>query len=200
MKQVKLSLDTLENIHTSLEIVEDIVRVSKIEKLDENDANTFVIVNDVRMHNGIIEVDVCGKLRDDAPDHARGFIGIVFRVNEGNNEFESFYIRPTNGIGCDDPVRKAHGCQYFSYPGYTFSYFREYGIAKYENQVDTIALNEWSHIKAVIEDEHADFYVDDIHVLRVDDLKHGDSQGKFGFYVDIGTDGYFKNLQYTCTD
>lgn len=105
-----------------------------------------------------------------------------------------------NGIGCDDPVRKAHGCQYFSYPGYTFSYFREYGIAKYENQVDTIALNEWSHIKAVIENEHADFYVDDIHVLRVDDLKHGDSQGKFGFYVDIGTDGYFKNLQYTCTD
>lgn len=200
MKQVKLKLDKLENVHTSLEIIEDKVRVSKKEKLDENDANTFVTVNDIIFHNGIIEVDVCGKLREDAPDYARGFIGIVFRVNEENNEFESFYIRPTNGIGCDDSIRKAHGCQYFSYPGYTFSYFREYGIVKYENQVDTIALNKWSHIKAVIENEHADFYVDGIHVLRVDDLKHGNSKGKIGFYVDIGTDGYFKNFQYDFLD
>lgn len=200
MKQVKLKLDKLENVHTSLEIIEDKARVSKKEKLDENDANTFVTVNDIIFHNGIIEVDVCGKLREDAPDYARGFIGIVFRVNEENNEFESFYIRPTNGIGCDDSIRKAHGCQYFSYPGYTFSYFREYGIVKYENQVDTIALNKWSHIKAVIENEHADFYVDGIHVLRVDDLKHGNSKGKIGFYVDIGTDGYFKNFQYDFLD
>jgi hypothetical protein len=151
----------------------------------------------LEFHNGIIEVDVCGKLRNDAPEHARGFIGIVFRVNELENEFESFYIRPTNGRDCTDPVRKQHACQYFSYPGYTFSYFREFGISKYENAIPTIALNEWSHIRAEIENGKAKFYVNDELALAVDDLKHGNSKGKIGLYVDIGTDGYFKNLTIT---
>ncbi len=43
-------------------------------------------------------------------------------------EFESFYVRPTNGRGFDDPICKTHGCQYFAYPGYTFKYFREFGM------------------------------------------------------------------------
>jgi hypothetical protein len=151
----------------------------------------------LEFHNGIIEVDVCGKLRSDAPEHARGFIGIVFRVNELGNEFESFYIRPTNGRDCTDNIRKQPACQYFSYPGYTFSYFREFGISKYENAISTIALNEWSHLKAEIEDNKAKFYVNGELVLSVDDLKHGNSKGKIGLYVDIGTDGYFKNLTIT---
>jgi hypothetical protein len=194
MRKIQLSLDTLTPTHTSLEIVDDMARVSKIEKLNEDDTNTFVSVNDLEFHNGIIEVDVCGKLRNDAPEHARGFIGIAFRVNELGNEFESFYIRPTNGRDCTDNIRKQHACQYFSYPGYTFSYFREFGISKYENAISTIALNEWSHLRAEIEDNKAKFYVNGELVLSVDDLKHGNSKGKIGLYVDIGTDGYFKNL------
>jgi hypothetical protein len=191
---IQFSRDTLKAVHTSLEIVEDMARVSKIEKLEEDDTNTFVAVQDLEFHNGIIEVDVCGRLRSDAPAHARGFIGIVFRVNEQENEFESFYIRPTNGRDCTDPVRRQHACQYFSYPGYTFSYFREFGISKYENAISTIALNEWSHIRAEIKDSQARFYVNGEPALFVDDLKHGDSRGKVGLYVDIGTDGYFRNL------
>jgi hypothetical protein len=194
MENMLLNLDTLKPTHTSLEIVEDMARVSKIEKLSEDDTNTFVLVNDLEFHNGIIEVDVCGRLRSDAPEHARGFIGIVFRVNKLENEFEAFYIRPTNGRDCTDPIRKQHACQYFSYPGYTFSYFREFGISKYENAISTIALNEWSHIRAEIENDNGRFYVNDELVLSVDDLKHGDSKGKIGLYVDIGTDGYFRNL------
>ena len=38
-------------------------------------------------------------------------------------------------------------------------------------------------------------------VLRVDGLKHGpSSRGNVGLYVDIGTDGYFRNLCITCED
>lgn len=195
MMAIKLIKENLKAIHTSLEIVEDMARVSKIEKLNEDDTNSFVSINDLEFHNGTIEIDVCGKLRDDAPSHARGFIGIVFRVNECDNEFESFYIRPTNGRDCDDPIRKQRACQYFSYPGYTFSYFREYGITKYENAIDTIALNEWAHIKAIIKGCEGWFYVNDELVLHVADMKHGDTKGKIGLYVDIGTDGYFKNLE-----
>lgn len=200
MGRIELIKENLKAVHTSLEIINNMARVSKIEKLNEDDTNTYVTVNDVLFHNGIIEVDVCGKLRDDAPGHARGFIGIVFRVNDMDSEFESFYIRPANGRDCDDPIRKTHACQYFSYPGYTFLYFREFGIKKYECALNTIALNEWAHIKAVIMDDKAEFYVNGNLAITVDQLKHGDTRGKLGLYVDIGTDGFFKNLNIICSD
>lgn len=195
MKIIELIETKLTASNTSLEIIDDMAKISKISKLDENDTNSFVTINELVFHNGVIEMDVCGKIRSDAPSFARGFIGLVFRVNELNNEFESFYIRPANGKDCKDPIRKQHACQYFAYPGYTFSYFREYGISDYESEIDTIALGKWSHIKAVIKDKSASFYVDEKLVLTVDDLKHGDSSGKIGFYVDIGSEGWFKNLK-----
>ena len=86
--------------------------------------NTYLKIRDIAFHNGVIEVDVCGRLLPDAPDYARGFIGIVFRPMQATASLNPFYIRPTNGRDCDDPVRRAHGCQYFSYLGYTFFLFR----------------------------------------------------------------------------
>ena len=165
------------------------------------DENTYARLKDMDFHNGTIEVRMLSRLLPDAPDYARGFIGIVFRANENDSEFESFYIRPTNGKDCTDPVRKAHGCQYFSYPGYTFSYFREFGITAYEGSVASIALNEWSRIRAEIRDDRGRFFVDGVKVLEVNGLKHGpDSRGGVGLYVDIGTDGLFRNLTVECED
>ena len=187
--------------HTRMEFPDNgTIRVWKTGSL-EPDINTYAALSGSSFHNGTIEVDVCGRLLPDAPDYSRGFIGIVFRAADDGREFECFYIRPTNGRTCNDPVRKAHGCQYFSFPGYTFSYLREFGITDFENQVDTIALNEWSHIKAVIQDDYAEFYVDDIKVLDVNGLKHGPgSRGNVGLYVDIGTDGFFRNLTINYED
>ena len=91
---------------------EETVRVWKVGSL-EPDINTYAGIEGSDFHNGTIEVDVCGRLLPDAPDYSRGFIGIVFRAAEDGREFESFYIRPTNGKDCTDPVRKSHGCQYF---------------------------------------------------------------------------------------
>ncbi|MCR4777367.1 MAG: hypothetical protein K5858_00845 [Lachnospiraceae bacterium] len=187
--------------HTESDITENNeIRVIKTGST-EPDINTYAAVIGSDFHNGTIEVDVCGRLLPDAPDYARGFIGIVFRAAKDGREFESFYIRPTNGRDCIDPVRKAHGCQYFSYPGYTFAYFRDFGITDYENNVDTIALNKWSHIKAVIEDDNGIFYVDDVKVLEVHGFKHGfKARGNVGLYVDIGTDGLFRNLNIIYKD
>lgn len=195
----------LTPVHTALEYCkeggETILRVSKIEKLEQDDTNTFVRLDGVDFHNGVVEVDVCGKLLPDAPPHARGFIGIVFRVNDTNSEFESFYIRPTNGRACTDPIRRQHACQYFSFPGYTFSYFREFGMDGYEAPVDTIALGQWSHIRAEVYGNSAVFYVNEQEVLRVNNLKHGaEARGAMGLYVDIGTDGFFRNLRVRCDD
>lgn len=201
MTRIDIKKENFTAVHTETNYEEGgTVEVIKTDK-QLPDENTYLKVSGIEFHNGVIEVDVCGRLLPDAPDYARGFIGIVFRANRNDNEFESFYIRPTNGKGCTDPVRKVHGCQYFSYPGYTFSYFREFGIADYENKVDTIALNEWSHIRAEIKDDKGVFFVDGVKVLEVNGFKHGPySKGSVGLYVDIGTDGYFRNLQIECND
>ena len=201
MMDIEMRKETFPAVHTTAVFAEDgIVQVCKTDK-ELPDENTYLKVRDTVFHNGVIEADVCGRLLPDAPEYARGFIGIVFRASENDNEFESFYIRPTNGKDCTDPVRRAHGCQYFSYPGYTFSYFREFGITEYENSVDTIRLGQWSHIRAEICDDRGVFFVDGVKVLEVNGMKHGaDAAGAVGLYVDIGTDGYFRNLRIECTD
>ncbi len=198
---ITLTRDGTTAVHTRAEFLPDgIVRLRKTDK-EQPDENTYLKVKGPDFHNGVIEADVCGKLLPDAPDYARGFIGIVFRASADASEFESFYLRPANGRDCTDPVRRAHGCQYFSYPGYTFSYYREFGIGGYEGRVDTIAPGEWSRIRAEIREDRGVFFVDGVRVLEVCGLKHGaGSRGGVGLYVDIGTDGFFRNLTVTCED
>lgn len=200
---MNINKDNLKAVHTAIENREldgeKVLRVVKKEKIEEPDENTYAKLNDVHFHNGTIEVKMLSRLLPDAPSHARGFIGIAYRINDDDTKFESFYVRATNGRRCDDPIRKAHGCQYFSYPTYTFSYFREKNITKYEAPVD-IDLNEWIKLKAVIQDSTAHFYVNDMDnpVLVVHDMKHGrDLIGSVGFFVDIGTEAFFKDLKIT---
>jgi len=189
-------------INTEIEIINDTLRVVKGNKIWQFDENTYARLNDFSFHNGIIEVKMLSRLLPDAPELARGFIGIAYRINENDSEFESFYVRPTNGRNCTDPIRRTHGCQYFSYPGYTFAYFREFGISDYEAMVD-IDLDEWISLKAVIEDEKATFYINDMEtpVLVVDDMKHGKGdRGAVGLFVDIGTEAFYRDLKITYTD
>ena len=160
------------------------------------DENTYARLADGDFHNGTIEVSMLSRLLPDAPDFSRGFIGIAFRVNDGDSEFESFYVRPTNAM-TDDPVRRSHGCQYFAYPGYTFAYFREYGIEGYEAPIDS-GLDTWITLKAVIRDDRAAFYLNGAAspTLVVNGLKHGgNARGGVGLFVDIGTEGFFRDLR-----
>ena len=164
------------------------------EKLMRFDENTYARLRGCTFRNGVIRVKMLSRLLPDAPDFARGFIGIAFRTGEKDAAFESFYIRPTNAM-TGDPVRRAHGCQYFSYPGYTFAYFREYGIEGYEAPVDT-GLDEWVTLEAVIRDAEARFSLNGKTVLTVNGLKHGaDARGGVGLFVDIGTEGFFRDLE-----
>lgn len=147
-QQIALTTDCFTAVHTSIENREldgiPALRVTKKEKINKFDENTYAKVNDLPFHNGVIEVRMLSCLLPDAPDFARGFIGIVYRANEADCEFESFYVRPANGRGCTDPVRKPHGCQYFSYLGYTFDYFREYGIPSVNIRMSRSAVRIWS--------------------------------------------------------
>lgn len=178
---------------------EEVLEVIKAkEKEDIFDANTYALLKGTEFHNGMIEVDVLSRLLPDAPDFARGFIGVAFRTSENNDSFECFYVRPTNGRECNDHERKQRGVQYFTYPKYTFSYYREKGITDYEAPAPYIALDEWIHLRILVHDQFAAFYVgeDSAPAISVE-LKYGDTRGGIGLYVDTGTLGYFKNLKIT---
>ena len=64
---------------------------------------------------------------------------------------------------------------------------------------DTITAVD--HISAEIREDRGVFFVDGVRVLEVSGFKHGAaSRGSVGLYVDIGTDGFFRNLTVTCED
>ncbi len=177
------------------------IRVLKPLSNLEPDTDTYAKLKDCSFHNGTIEVKMYANIQDGAPPDARGFIGIAFRVKEDNSKFECFYVRPTNG-NHPDPIRRSHGSQYFSYPGYTFAYFRKHGIKGYEAPAD-IALHQWIDMKIVVREETADFYVKDMEnpILHTDHLIHGkELRGSIGLYVDNGTEGFFRDLKIRYDD
>ena len=181
---------------------EQLIRVVKPEENAEPDVPTYARLVGSDFHDGTIELDVRARLMHWADIDCRGFIGFVFRASENDDRFESFYVRPRNGRSCTEPQRRIHTMQYFSYPGYTFAYFRERGIADYEAKAD-IEMDKWIHLKAEIAGAGAKFYVDDMEApaLVVDEMFGGaEMRGSVGLYVDNGTEGNFKNLQVTYAD
>ena len=179
-----------------------VLRVIKPEDNMVPDVPTYARLVGSDFHDGTIEVDVRARLSPWADIDCRGFIGIVFRASEDDDRFEGFYVRPRNGRSCTEPRRRIHTMQYFSYPGYTFAYFRERGIADFEAKAD-IEMDEWVHIKAEIAGAEGRFYVDDMDTpaLVVPQMFAGaEARGGVGLYVDNGTDGLFRNLRVTCAD
>ena len=145
--------------------------------------------------NGTIEVDVASVLADDAPEYARGFIGLGFRIDD-DLKFEGLYVRPVNSR-VDDQVRRNHTTQYFSHPDYDFARLRAEAPERYESYVD-VGLEEWIHLKIVVQESDARLYVHGAEqpALIVTDLKLGSLQrGGVGFWIESGTVGYFSNLQ-----
>lgn len=183
----------------------DDITVLRVIKPEDNmvpDVPTYARLMDSDFHDGTIEVDVRARLSSWADIDCRGFIGIVFRASEADDRFEGFYVRPRNGRSCIEPQRRIHTMQYFSYPGYTFAYFRERGIADFEAKAD-IEMDEWVHIKAEVAGTEGRFYVDDMDApaLVVPEMFAGaKARGGVGLYVDNGTDGLFRNLRVTCAD
>lgn len=199
---IRLEKDILEptNVSMSMEMLmdKDVVKVTKNPEIKEVDQATFVKIKGTNFHNGTIEVSVLSRLLPDAPEFARGFIGIAFRINDDNTKFENIYIRPTNARA-DDQVRRNHTLQYFSFPDFPFMRTRKETPEKYESYTD-MSLNEWIKIKITVKDSKAQLFINDAAqpCLIVNDLKHGaNSSGAIGLWVDVGTEGYFADLKIT---
>ena len=174
----------------------EVLRVTKDPKIEAFDEPTYARLVGTNFKNGTIEVKVLSRLLPDAPEFARGFLGIAFRIDENNERFESLYIRPTNGRN-ENQLRRNRSTQYFSFPDYKFDRFRAESPGEYESYAD-MDLDEWIDLKVKVGGEHAELYVNNSKypVLVVNDLKHGpDKKGAIGLWVEEGTEGFFKDLK-----
>jgi hypothetical protein len=174
----------------------EVVRAIKDSNVTEADMPTFVKIKGINFKNGIIEVKVLSKLLKNAPDFARGFIGVAFRVNDSNTKFECIYLRPVNAR-VDDQVRRNHSVQYYSYPDYKFDRLRKESPERYESYAD-IEMNKWITIKIEVKDSQAKLFInkDQQPSLIVNDLKLGANvTGSIALWVEIGTEGFFKDLK-----
>jgi len=197
---IKLNGNNLEavNVFMSIEKLMDkeVVKVIKDSSVKEADEPTFVKIKGINFKNGKIEVKVLSRLLTNAPDFARGFIGVAFRINDSNRKFESIYIRPVNAR-VDDQVRRNHSIQYYSYPDYKFDRLRKEAPELYEAYAD-MEMNKWITMRIEVKDAQAKLFLDNNTQpsLIVNDLKHGaDLSGAIGLWVETGTEAYFSDVK-----
>lgn len=187
--QVSMSFEKINGIKV-LKVVKD----STVKKVDEA---TFVRIKDLDFQNGVIEVKVLSSLLKTASPFDRGFIGVAYRINADNSKFDCIYIRPTNGRA-DDQVRRNHSIQYFSYPDFKFNRLRKEKPEMYESYAD-MGLNEWIKIKIVVKGTQSKLFLNDNKQasLIVNESLGNNSTGALGLFVDVGTEGYFRDLKVT---
>jgi hypothetical protein len=158
----------------------------------------YVRLNDFSFHNGTIEVELAGMPVAGASGTARGFVGIAFRMDESDNNYECFYLRPANGRA-EDQVRRNHSVQYISHPDFPWERLRKETPEKYESYAD-LEVGKWTKVKIVVRDSTARLYVNGAEqpTLLVLDLKHGaERRGNIGLWVGPETKAYFRNLVVT---
>src|SRR4249919_599552 len=77
---IKLEKEKLEAVNVSMSIEKlagiEVVKVVKDSMVKESDQPTFAKLSGVDFKNGTIELKILSRLLPNAPDYARGFIGI----------------------------------------------------------------------------------------------------------------------------
>jgi hypothetical protein len=170
------------------------VRLVALPEAIGKDADMLAILADSRFKDGTIEVEVAGAPRAGAPPDARGFIGLAFRTGDHGEWSEVFYLRPTNGRA-NDQLRRNHSVQYISHPDYTWSRLRQESPGVYESYAD-MEPGAWTKMKIVVSGTTAKLYVNGAAqpCLIVNDLKHGDGQGRVALWAHVDTDAYFSAI------
>ena len=172
--------------------------ISDAAKREQGPVEQLATIKDLEFSNGVIEVELAGAPAPDAPEGARGFVGIAFRLQPDNKTYDAFYIRPTNGRA-DDQERRNHSTQYISHPAWTWSRLRKETPSKYESYVDVVP-GAWTKIKIEVRGTAARLFVHDNvqPTLIVNDVKSGpQAKGAVALWLDAGTVAHFRNLRIT---
>ena len=199
-QSIKFEKDRLQAVNVLMSVErlmnKQVLKVIKDSAVKTFDQPTFTRIGGIGFKDGIIEVNVLSRLLPNAPESARGFIGVAFRVTDSNSKFECIYIRPTNGRA-DDQLRRNHSIQYYSYPGYDFDRLRKEAPGQYESYAD-MGLNEWIKMRIEVKGSQAKLFINGNKQpsLIVNDLKQGANlSGAIGLWVDVGTEGFFSDLK-----
>lgn len=156
--------------------------------------HSIAILKRSEFQDGVIQAEVAGAPRADAPRDMRGFVGIAFRVGSRGEHFECFFIRPTNARA-GDQLRRNHSTQYISHPDFPWYRLREEAPGVYESYTDLVP-GEWTHIRIAVSGLQARLFVGDAEqpCLVVNDLKRGESSGQIALWIGTGTEAHFSNL------
>ena len=159
---------------------------------------TLAVIEGIDFSNGVIEAEIAGMPAPGAPEAARGFVGIAFRVQPDLKTYDAFYLRPTNGRA-DDQVRRNHSAQYVSHPDWPWSRLRKEAPERYESYVD-LEPGKWTRIRIEVEGDHARFFVhgQSQPTLVVNDLRSGaQGRGAIALWIDETTVAHFRALRVT---
>jgi Domain of Unknown Function (DUF1080) len=165
------------------------------------DEPTYVKLKGVNIANGIFEVKVLSRIQRPSPfPSAQGFIGVAFRAKEDDSAFESIYLRPNVGRS-ESQLARNHTIQYFAYPDYKFNRLRAESNGEYETYAD-IGLDEWITMRVEVKGSRVALYLNDQKYpsFIVNEMKGASTTGGIGLWVDIGTEGYFKDFKIITID
>src|SRR5260370_20122609 len=152
------------------------------------------VFQDPESLNGVMEVELAGAPEPGAGEGARGFVGIVFRM-QGKNTYDTFYLRATNARD-DDQQRRNHTLQYMSYPDWPRPRLRKETPDKYEAYVDLVP-GEWTKIRIEVHGDRARLYVHENPqpTLIVNDVKSGThAKGAVALWLGPETIAHFRHL------
>lgn len=154
----------------------------------------IAILPDTDFGDGVIETEVVGALRPDAPPDMRGFAGIAFRVQPEGTQFECFFVRPTNARA-DDQLRRNHTTQYCAHPEYPWFRLREESPGVYESYTDLVP-GAWTRLKITVAGVRARLFVNGAEqpCLIVNDLKLGERAGQIALWIGAGTEAFFSEI------
>jgi hypothetical protein len=170
----------------------------RVAEEEQAAADTLVVLEGTDFGDGVIEVELSGQPRSDARPGMRGFVGIAFRLEEGDPfRYECLYLRPANGRA-QEQLRRNHSTQYVSHPEHPWHRMRRESPGVYESYVDLVP-GEWTKVRIVVAGESARLYVDDADqpCLVVNDLKRGRTSGAVALWIGEGTEAHFRNLTIT---
>ena len=159
---------------------------------------SLAIVDGLEFGSGAIEAEIAGAPAPDAPEGARGFVGVAFRVQPDLRTYDAFYLRPTNGRA-DDQERRNHAAQYVSHPDWPWFRLRKETPSRYEAYVD-LQPNAWTAIRIEVRGDHARLFVrgQQQPTLIVNDVKSGAAgTGGVALWINPGTIAHFRNLVVT---
>ncbi|MDN5202276.1 DUF1080 domain-containing protein [Fulvivirgaceae bacterium BMA10] len=162
-----------------------------IAYLDAKAEDGLLWLKNANFKNGTIELEVKGR---NIP--GRSFVGIAFH-GQDNQTFDAIYFRPFN---FKNPSRNTHSIQYIAMPTNDWSTLRKAFPGKYENTITPIpdAVDDWFHVKIMVDHPQVKVFINGsdkpaLEVVQISDRK----QGKLGFWVGNGSDGWFRNLKIT---